>query len=189
MWYSIALFIHILGAVTLFIAVSLIIVAFVRMRGASTLEQVREWAAVANVAGKSMIFISLVILAPALYMVSSAWGWTTPWVIAALVTFVVLAIMGATMNGKTIEQVVAMARAAEPGPIPDELRSQLLAPRLWLAEAIRLALLIGILCLMTIKPDMLFSWLLLAGMFLLGIILGVLVQRSPKRISRKEQFV
>ncbi len=89
MWYTLALFVHILGAIGLFVAVSLIVVAFVRMRQASTLEQAREWASVANVAGKSMLFISLVILAPALYMVIIAWGFTTPWVMAALITFVV----------------------------------------------------------------------------------------------------
>ena len=38
MWYTFALFVHILGAIGLFVAVSLIVVAFVRMRQASTLE-------------------------------------------------------------------------------------------------------------------------------------------------------
>jgi hypothetical protein len=189
MWYALALLVHILGAIALFVAVSLIVVAFVRMRQASTLEQVREWAEVANVAGKSKIFLALIILAPALYMVSLAWGLTTPWVMASLIIFVVLSIMGATLNGRTIERVVALTRAAEPGPVPDKVRTQLLAPSLWLAEAIRLALLLGILCLMTIKPDMLFSWLILVVMLLLGIILGVSVQRSPKQIKRMEPFL
>lgn len=189
MWYALALFVHILGAIALFVAVSLIIIAFVRLRQASTLEQVREWAIVLQVAGKSMIFLALIILIPALYMVSAAWEFTTPWVLAALITFVALAIMGATVNGRNIERVVALARVAKPGPIPDELRAQLLAQRLWLTETIRLTLLVGILSLMTIKPDMLFSWLILVGMLLLGIILGILVQRSPRHISRKEQFL
>jgi uncharacterized membrane protein YhaH (DUF805 family) len=145
MWYALALLVHILGAIALFVAVSLIVVAFVRMRQASTLEQVREWAEVANVAGKSEIFLALIILAPALYMVSLAWGLTTPWVMASLIIFVVLSIMGATLNGRTIERVVALTRAAEPGPVPDKVHTQLLAPSLWLAEAIRLALLLGIL--------------------------------------------
>lgn len=187
MWYTLALFVHILGAIGLFVAVSLIVVTFVRMRQASTLEQVREWAAMANLAGKSMIFISLVLLAPALYMVILAWGFTTPWVMAALITFVMLSIMGATLNGRTIERVVAMAQADSPGLVPDELRAQLLAPQLWLAECIRLLLLIGTLCLMTIKPDMLFSILILGGMLLLGIVVGVIVQRSPGRVSQKQR--
>jgi small-conductance mechanosensitive channel len=189
MWYTLALFVHVLGAIGLFVAVSLIVVAFVRMRRASTVEQVREWASVANVAGKSLVFISLVILAPAVYLVILAWGFATPWVMASLITFIVLAIMGAAVNGRTIERVVAMARAAAPGPIPDELRTQLLAPRLWIAEAVRLALLVGILGLMTLKPDLVGSLLILVGMLLLGIILGALVHRSPGRVSRMEQLV
>jgi hypothetical protein len=189
MWYTLALFVHILGAIGLFAAVSLIVVAFVRMRQASTLEQVREWALVANVAGKSMIFISLVILAPALYMVIIAWGFTTPWVMAALITFVVLSIMGATLNGRAIERVVVMAQAASPGLVPNELRALLMTPHLWLAEGVRLMLLFGILCLMTIKPDMLFSILILIGMLVLGLILGMLSQRLPGRLSQKQQLV
>ena len=185
MWYTLALFVHILGAIGLFVAVSLIVVAFVRMRQASTIEQVQEWAAVANLAGKSLIFISLVILAPALYMVITAWGFTTPWVMASLITFVVLSIMGATMNGRNIERIVAIAKATSPGPVPDELRTQLMAPRLWLAEGVRLMLLVGILYLMAMKPDMLFSLLILVGM----LILGTISQRVPGSVSQRQQRI
>src|SRR5260221_10995398 len=187
-WYTVALFVYMLGRIGLVVAVRLIGGAFVRMRQASTLEQVREWAAVAQLAGKSLAFIGLVILAPALYMVIIAWGFTAPWVMAALITFLLLAIMGATVNGRTIERVVAMAQAAEPGPVPDRLRTQLLAPRLWLAEAIRLTLLVGIVCLMTIKPDILFSFLILVGMLILGIILGTISQRSQRNIEGEKNL-
>lgn len=189
MWYNLALLVHILGAIGLFSAVSLVVVAFTRMRQASTLEQIRDWAAVAQVAGKSLVFISLVILAPALYMVMVAWGFTTPWVLASLVTFVALAVLGATVSGRTIEQVSALAQVAPAGPVPAPLRRVLLAPRLWLAEGIRLALLVSLLCLMTLKPDAFFSWLILAGMLLLGILLGVLAQHSPTPHSQKEPLL
>lgn len=189
MWYDLALLVHVLGAMGLFSAVSLVVVAFTRMRHASTLEQLRDWAAVAQVAGKSLVFIGLIILAPALYMVIVAWGFTTPWVLASLVTFVVLAVLGVTVSGRTIEQVSALAQAAPSGPVPDPLRRALLAPRLWLAEGSRLMLLVGIVTLMTMKPDTLFSWLILAGMLLLGIILGMLIQRSPKPILQKEPLL
>ncbi|MGI9057775.1 MAG: hypothetical protein ACR2H5_04280 [Ktedonobacteraceae bacterium] len=189
MWYTFALFVHILGSIGLFIAVSLVVVAFVRMRRAATLEQMREWAAVANLAGKSIIFISLIVLAPALYMVIIAWGFATSWVLAALITFIVLSVMGATMNGRNIERIFDMAQVTSSTLVSDELRSQLMAPQLWLAESIRLTLLIGILALMTIKPDMLFSLLILVGMLILGIILGTISQRSLGRVSQKKQLV
>lgn len=189
MWYTLALFVHILGAIGLFVAVSLVAVALVRMRQASTLEQIREWAAVAQLAGKSLAFIGLVILAPALYMVIVAWGFTTPWVLAALLTFLVLAIMGATVNSRTIQQVGALVQAAPPDLVPDELRTQLMARRLWLAEGIRVTLLVGIVCLMTLKPDLLFSLLVLIGMLILGLLLGTIAQRFPGPRFRKEQLV
>lgn len=186
MWYTLALLLHILGAVGLFVAVSLIIIAFVRMRQASTFEQVREWAWLANVAGKSIAFIAFIILVPALYMVIIAWGFATPWVMAALITFVVLAVMGATMNGKNIERIVALAQTTSPKSVSGELRLRLFAPQLWFAEAVRLMLLFGILCLMTIKPDMLFSVLILGGMLILGLILGMFAQRLPGPLSQKQ---
>lgn len=189
MWYTLALFIHMLGAIGLFVAVSLIVLAFARMKQASTLEQVREWASVADLAGKSLIFISLIILVPALYMVIIAWGFTTPWVMASLIAFVVLSIMGATMNGRNIERIVAMAQAASPGLVPADLRAQLMAPQLWLAEGVRFMVLLGILCLMTIKPDILFSLLILAGMLILGIVVGTIAQRSAGRVSQKQSIV
>ena len=74
MWYDIALFIHLLGVIGSFIAVGLIVIAFVRMRQAATLADIREWAGVAVGAGKSLALLSLVLLAPAIYMVIVAWG-------------------------------------------------------------------------------------------------------------------
>ena len=179
MWYPLALFLHVLGAISLFVAVGLIVAAFLRMRRATTLVQVREWATVVNIAGKSIVFLALVILVPALYMVIVAWGFATPWVIVALIAFVLLAIMGATVNDKAILRVFTATRDVPDGPVPAELHAYLLSPQLWLAESVRLLLLIGVLALMTIKPDMLFSVLILVGMLLLGLVLGLVMQRKP----------
>jgi VanZ family protein len=120
-------------------------------------------------------------------MVIVAWGFTTPWVMASLITFLLLAILGVTVNGRTIEQVVATAQAAEPGLVPTGLRDQLTAPRLWLSEGIRLTLLVGIVFLMTMKPDMLSSLLVLVSMLILGMILGMISQRSQSFFSREEK--
>lgn len=188
MWYAIALFAHVLGAIGLFVAVSLVLVAYVRMRQAVTIEQVREWAATAEFAGKSIAFVSLLVLVPALYMVVVAWQWTTPWVLAALITVVALAVLGATVSGRMIERIVAMARAAPPGRVPDDLRAQLSAPHLWLMEATRMTLLVGIVFLMTVKPDALLSLIVLAGMLILGLILGAISRRASGSISRKEKL-
>jgi hypothetical protein len=188
MWYTIALFVHVLGAIGLFIAVSLVEVALVRMRQAATLEQIREWAFTAQAAGKSIAFISRVLLVPALYMVIVAWGFTIPWVIAALITVIALAIMGATVNARAIEGIVVMAQTAPSGSIPTALRAQLAAPQLWLMEATRLTLLLGVVFLMTMKPGALVSLLTLVSMLILGVALGVVAQRSIVPNIQQEDF-
>ncbi|HEX8036999.1 MAG TPA: hypothetical protein VF510_24290, partial [Ktedonobacterales bacterium] len=123
MWYTLALFVHVLGVIGFFITVGLVDVAYVRMRRAVTLEQLREWVTTAQFAGKSIVFTSLVVLIPAVYMVIVAWRFTTPWVAASLITVIALAILGATVSGRTIERIAAMTRTASPGPIPRELRA------------------------------------------------------------------
>jgi len=187
-WYNIALFVHVLGVIALFVAVSLIVVAFMRMRRSSTANQAREWASIAQGAGKSIAFIAIVILAPALYMVAAAWNFTTPWVMTSFIAFVALAIIGATVNGRAIERVAATTRSAELGAIPETLRAQLTAPQLWLLEGARLSLLVGIVFLMTVKPDLPGSLFALGVTLTLGLILGALAQRVFRPRPRKEKL-
>ncbi|MGZ3637528.1 MAG: hypothetical protein ACXVCX_06770 [Ktedonobacterales bacterium] len=186
MWYTVALFIHVLGVIGLFVAVGLVDVAYVQMRRAVTLDQLREWATTAQFAGKSIVFTSLVVLIPAVYMVIVAWRFTTPWVAASLITVIALAILGATVSGRTIERIAAMAQTASPGPVPHNLRAALAAPHLWLIEGARLTLLVGIVFLMTVKPELLGSLLALVTMLLLGVITGLISRYAPSPTLVKE---
>jgi hypothetical protein len=184
MWYSIALYIHVLGAIGLFCAISLIVVALLRMRRASSPEQLRDWISVAQFAGKSILFIALVILAPALYMVAISWGFTTPWVLAALIAYILLAIQGATVNGRMLERLVGLTAGSDSAG----LRAQLRASPLWLAEGTRLMLLVGIVYLMTVKPDLLSSVVVLVSSLLLGLLLGAILGPFAQRMRRRSQL-
>lgn len=186
MWYTLALFVHVLGVIGFFITVGLVDVSYVRMRRAVTIEQLREWVSAAQFAGKSIVFTSLVVVIPAVYMVIVAWQFTTPWVAASLITVIALAILGATVSGRTIERIAAMTKTASPGPIPHELRVALAAPHLWLVEGARMTLLIGIVFLMTVKPDLLGSLLTLTIMLLLGLITGLFSHNAPAPSLVKE---
>ncbi|HEY7021191.1 MAG TPA: hypothetical protein VH349_08740 [Ktedonobacterales bacterium] len=183
MWYSIALYVHVLGAIGLFCAISLIVAALLQMRRASSPEQVREWIAVAQFAGKSIVFIALVILVPALYMVAISWAFTTPWVMAALIAFILLAVQGATVNGRMLERLAA--EAAKPDFAG--LRAQLMASPLWLAEGARVMLLVGIVYLMTMKPDLISSVVALVSALLLGLLLGALLGPFAERMRQRSQ--
>lgn len=184
MWYSIALYVHVLGAIGLFCAVSLIVVALVRMRRASSPEQLRDWMTVAQFAGKSIVLIALVILAPALYMVAVTWGFTTPWVLASLIAYILLAVQGATVNGRMLERLAALAAGSDFAG----LRAGLMASPLWLAEGSRAMLLVGIVYLMAVKPDLLSSVIALVSSFLLGLLLGALLGPFVQRMQQRSQL-
>src|SRR5215469_12481652 len=88
LFYRLALFIHVMGALTLFIAVGLNFASMLRMRQARTTEQLAEWARVGLLAGRIIPVAILFISGGAIYMVTVAWGWQTAWVDVVLATFI-----------------------------------------------------------------------------------------------------
>ncbi|MGZ3681742.1 MAG: hypothetical protein ACXVDI_24540, partial [Ktedonobacterales bacterium] len=65
-------------------------------------------------------------------------------------------------------------------------RAALAAPHLWLIEGARLTLLVGIVFLMTVKPELLGSLLALVTMLLLGVITGLISRYAPSPTFVKE---
>lgn len=175
--YTVALFFHVLGAIGLFIAISLFLVSVLRMRRAQTVEQLRDWLSLAGKAGQSIGGSSLVLLVPAIYMVLTVWGFATPWIIASLIVFVLMWVLGPTISGRHTGAILRTARAVPAGPIPSSLRVQISSPALWLSEVIRIALLVGVVFLMTNKPGLAGTLITLGGALALGLLCALLFGR------------
>ncbi|GAC1306838.1 MAG: hypothetical protein NVSMB27_45050 [Ktedonobacteraceae bacterium] len=182
MGYTIALFLHVLGAIGLFVAMSLYLVSVVHVRQAQTVEQVRDWISLAAKAGPGIGGSSLILLAPAIYMVLTVWGFGTPWVLASLIVFVLQWVLGSAIGGRHAATVLQAAKAAPLGPVPPALREQISSPALWLGEVIRIALLVGVVFLMTNKPGLAGTLIALGGALVLGLICALLLGRiGPSR--------
>src|SRR5579884_2877722 len=121
--YSVALFVHALGALGLFAGLALEWAALRRLRGATTAGQVQAHAAAFAVLPRLYIPSALAILLPGLYMTVTAWGWAAGWTTVALAAMVLLAALGAILTGS---RMAAIGRAAaEDGPISPALRQRL----------------------------------------------------------------
>ncbi|TME65836.1 MAG: hypothetical protein E6I54_02985, partial [Chloroflexi bacterium] len=72
--YSIALFFHIAGALGVFAALALDWVGIAKLRGARTVEQVREWAGVYGVIRALGAASVAALLIFGLYMTAVTWG-------------------------------------------------------------------------------------------------------------------
>jgi hypothetical protein len=152
MVYSIALFIHIVGALGFFAALGLEWASLRHLRRATTTNQIRERlrdaAGVRRVGMASM----LTLLASGFYMmvIAQVGG---AWLIVAFWSLVLLSILAVALS---FRRMAAIGRAvtAEDEPVSSALRHLLHHPLLWIAIQTRVAIALGIIFLMTVKPDL-----------------------------------
>lgn len=150
-FYSIALFLHIVGALVYFIALGLEQASLISMRRATLVEQVREWLNVYRWLPRLGPLSLILILLSGFYMMISALGWTA-WIIGTLVALVLIGVIGGVIGGPRLGAIQKMA-ARETGPVSASLSQRLNDPLLSISMRIRTAIALGIVFLMVVKPD------------------------------------
>ena len=182
--YAIALFLHILGAFGVFIALALEWLGMTRLRASTTRADAITWLGVLRPLRRLGPGALLLILVSGLYMASSRWGFGT-WPAVALGGIAVLFALGAVLTGGTMRRLgPAIGREPGPGHSPETLtllaRSTPIVS-LWL----RTALALGIVALMAFKPNLVSGVMILVTSALIG--LGISAVRS--RVQRSEPAV
>jgi hypothetical protein len=165
--YSIALFLHVVGALGFFTALGLEWVSLHQLRRATTADQVREWRGISNGSARLGMPSMVVLLLSGIYMMATVWGGVA-WIIVSLGAIALMAIPAVAVSGRWIT-VIGEVVAAERGPISPALQELLHHPLLWMAIQTRLALALGIVFLMTVKPSLNGSLLAIGVAALLGL--------------------
>jgi hypothetical protein len=184
--YSLALFVHILGALALFGAMGLEWVALLNLRRVGTSEQAREWLKVFVLFPRIYPFAWGAILLAGLYMTAVVWK-GAGWIIVALVSVVVLmAAGGALMIRRMASLAQGVSRAK--GALSTELQATLREPYLLSVFQVRLAFTLGIVFLMVTKPGLLLGSLDMVLATLLGLLStlplrGAARQQEPMRVE------
>lgn len=155
--YDFALFGHLVGVVLLVGAVTTTVVAMVRAQRAATVAEVASLTAVTKkidaVIGPAM----LLILAPALYMVARGGDdggihWTSGWVVVALLVFLLMAVLGPTVEARHAKGLLRLASELPDGPVPPELDAARRAPAGVYVSFFGVSQILAFLYLMTNKP-------------------------------------
>ena len=181
--YSLVLFVHVLGALGLFVTTGIGQLVLARLRRAQTVAQARDWLEVAQGVARVEPLVALVLLGAGLYLTATAWGWRVAWIDVALGALLGVVVIGSAVGGP---RVVARARAAAEapeGPIPAELRTRLDDPVLWTLARVTAALQLGIVYLMVVKPGLLGSLAALGVALALGLATAAPRWRSAKAMS------
>jgi hypothetical protein len=182
--YAAALFLHIVGALLLVAALTVEGIALRQVGRAITLGQVRDSAGIAGLTRVVGPAAALGILLPGLYMTATNWGWI-PWILVGFAAWLLVAGLGA-VNGVRLAALGRATGADAERPSP-ELAAQLKAPLLVASWRVRAAILVGIVLLMTIKPDLVGSLLTIGVAALLGLAAALPAWGSPPARERPQR--
>lgn len=185
MWQSLALFAHIVGALTLFISLALQWLITAQVRRADTLARVREWSGLASGLNRLAPISGVLILGAGFYMTLTRWSLLTTWVDVSLAAMLLLS---ALSMGVVIRRLKGIQRAASTADnLSAELRTRINDPVLWVAMQMAFTVALSIVYMMTIKPDLASSIVSAIVALVVGAALGMatLRRRDVPRIARE----
>ncbi|MEP6619549.1 MAG: hypothetical protein ABJE47_09545 [bacterium] len=174
--YAAVLFIHVAAAMGLAAAVATMTIAEGKLREAHSVQQVRSLSATIHATGQRMRAMAVVILAAGLYLAHAHWSLTAPWVITSILVVVYLTLTGRLVFRPRIRAVVTAAESA--GALTPTVRTRLRDPILARMGAIRNALFVLLVFMMTTKPGLL-GVLVAAGIALVTGVLVAEMRRVP----------
>jgi len=167
--YSIALFLHVVGALVLFATLAFEWVGLRQIRSATLSEQVRAWLGVLHGAIKAGFPSMLATVVTGVYMMVVVWG-QAPWLVTTIGSLVLM---------------IVLARAAAPrlkamgqslGVVND--------PLLWVSVQTRSTIALGIIFLKIAKPDWIGSLLTVGIAVVLGIVSALPATRGEHTQER-----
>src|SRR5207302_4713728 len=156
------------------------------IRRAQRVEQVRSLVQLVGLSGPLFGISVLLLLAAGLYMALTAWSLLTGWIVVGLISLVLLAPLGTALLEPRRRVIDRLARTAPDGPLPEELERCIRDPVLLAAPQTLTALLLGVVFLMTTKPSLVGSIIVMAIALVLGLVWGALVSR--RRSSRGQDM-
>lgn len=179
--YPLLVFVHVLGAVGIFAAIAIETAALERLQRAETPADARVWASLLALRSRLGPIAMVATLASGIWMMAVAWG-HQPWIASALVGLVGMAVTGAVSLRRT--RRLRAALSAEPqSELRDAFRSLRSGRTLSASLRLRIALGVGILGLMTVKPGAAGSWLILAAAAAAGLVAGIARGSRPAAMT------
>jgi hypothetical protein len=164
--YSIALFLHVVGALLLFVTLTVEGIALRQLRTAVTNEAAQTAAAMFRLNRIVGPVSALGVLVPGLYMTATTWGWVG-WIVVALVSWVLIAVLG-SVNGI---RILALDRS---GALLTGIRN----PMFLISWLTRVGVALGVVLLMTVKPGAVVAVAAIALAAAAGAALGVLMSKT-----------
>jgi len=175
--YTLALFLHVSGAIGVCVSLGIWLFGLAALRRAQRVEQVRALAWLIIIASPLMV-LSVVLLGVGGF--EMALSLSTPWIAVSLVSVVLIGPIGAFVLDPRMRTILALMRETPDGPLADAHILRTHDPVLVRAASTLATMLLGIVFLMTTKPQLVTSILVMGIAVFVGLIVSLLF-RSPTR--------
>jgi hypothetical protein len=183
-FYSAVLFVHVVSALGVFAALSLEAVGLVHLRRATTASEARLWIEFAPGLPALAIGSLVFLLLSGIFMATQMSGWVLAWPRAAMGALILIGPLGA-FTGRRMRAIRAACATNKPNE--SGLLGKLRDPFLKFSMNIRIALVLGIVLLMTAKPELRESLGVVVSSVFLGFVSTVFWRRdSASPIARAE---
>jgi hypothetical protein len=177
-YYLIAKFIHIVGALGFFVALAVEWLSLRNLRQAASIAEIHEWLRIARGVQRLGAPSMAAILISGFYMMAVA-RMHAAWLVVAFGSLIVLALLVVVVTRRRMAAIGRSVEATSDSASPS-LRQLLRQPLLWAAMQIRVALALGIVFLMTLKPDLMGSLLTIGIAAMLGLVLALFTLRREQ---------
>jgi hypothetical protein len=144
MLHLVIVFLHVASAMGIFVALGIEALMLVQLRGARTGGEARGLIALSRYVQRVGMTSMIAVLVTGLYLATAYWRWQGAWMGFGFLTLIAVAVVGAMMTGRRLARLQRDATHA--------IDVWTLWRGLATSFTLRLALLAGVVCLMTIKP-------------------------------------
>jgi len=176
--FSIALFLHILGALGVSIALGVEWLGMSQIRKSTAPEEISILLRVVESTTRFGFVSMLTTVITGVYMVLAALGWI-PWILVVIGALVILIVLTRALTVPRMA-VIGKTLATEKEPVSQIFLNLIQDPMLWISIQTRVAIILGIIFLKIAKPDLVGSLVTIGLALFLGIS-SALPMRRPKQ--------
>lgn len=177
--HTLALFLHVSSDIGLFIGIGVQLLTLAALRRVKYIEQARPLIGLIHMSEPLSIVSGLFVLATGLYMALTRWSLQTGWIVVALGSLVVfMPILIRGIVEPRMRVITSMVKAAQDGPLPESLYRRIHDPVLGAGTQTLAAFVLGIVFLMTTKPDFVSSIVVIALALSLGLLSGLPLRQT-----------
>jgi uncharacterized membrane protein len=178
--YTVILFLHIVGAIGYFLGIGLWLFILLSWRRTQCVEQVRSLLHLNDLSAPFAAASAVLLLGTGLSLALTAWSLLTSWILVALISLLMVPTSAALIAPRRSAIVKQLAREVPGGELSRALEQHLDDPVLATACTTVLTLLLGLVFLITTKPNLAGSLIVMLIALLLGLAADALVSRMRR---------